>query len=275
MWRPSFLIIYFILNFYICFRLIKLLAADRSKKIFTLFYFLLASIFPLIELFSHNSGMAGAKFFLLIGYYSLPYVLYLFPVVLLFDILLGVNRLLKVLSIAIIHSRNFRIISLWGLSIIPLLVVIMGSFHYNDIQIKEYHIQIPRKSSLINHLRIAMAADFHLRKLTKKQFVADFVTKINLLNPDIVLIPGDVIEDDRQDKKTIEFERQFRQIRAPYGVYASFGNHEFYGEHNKLKFFQNADIKVLQNTVVMIDRAFYWPGEMTTASKTGKQLMNY
>ena len=70
--------------------------------------------------------------------------------------------------------------------------------------------------------------------MTRKQFMKDFVDKINSLNPDIVLLPGDLLEGDRDDADTTEFERQFRRIKAKFGVYASPGNHESQAHRKQL-----------------------------------------
>jgi predicted MPP superfamily phosphohydrolase len=58
---------------------------------------------------------------------------------------------------------------------------------------------IPQKSSDLNHLRIAFAADLHLKGVTDKVIMDTVLAKIISLNPDLVLLGDDIIEGDRQD----------------------------------------------------------------------------
>lgn len=250
------LTIYSLPNIYVYFRIKSLVSNDRHKKIFSVFYPLFALSFPLTEVLSHNTDFAWVKYFLVISYYSLAFLLYLFLSLVLFDILRGVNRLLKIIPLEVIQSRKFRMISLSILFALPTAIVIIGSVNYYHIRINHYHIDVPRKSSQLKHLKIAMAADFHLRELTSKRFIKEFVEKINSIEPDILLIPGDVIEGDRQNAEMIEFESQFRKIKSKYGIYASLGNHETHNKDNKLTFFNNAHITVLQDTIQVIENSF-------------------
>ena len=266
------LAIYSLPNIYVYYRIKKLFINDRHKKIFTLFYIIFALAFPMAEILSHNSSSAWVKYFLLIGYYSVVFLLYLFLFLVLFDILRGINLLLKIVPGEVIRSRKFRVISLCILVVLSAAVVIIGVVHYNTIRVKEYQVDIPRRSAVIKHLKIAMAADFHLGQITSRQFLEKFPARINSLHPDIVLIPGDIVEGHRNDGDTAKFARLFRQIKAKYGVYASPGNHESHGRNNKLDFFANAGINLLADTFVVIDNSFCLVGRNDRHSNNRKSI---
>jgi predicted MPP superfamily phosphohydrolase len=272
MFRFIALVIYLLPNIYVYFRIKKLFINDPHKKIFTLFYIIFALAFPMAEVLSHNTSAAWVKYFLLIGYYSVAFLLYLFLFLVLFDILRGVNRLLKIVPVEVIHSRKFRTISLCILLVFSATVVIIGSVHYNTILVKEYQVDVPRRSAVIKHLKIAMATDFHLGQITSRQFLEKFTAKINSLHPDIVLIPGDIAEGHRNDGDMTEFERLFRRIKSKYGVYASPGNHESHGSNSKLDFFANAGINVLADSFVVIDNSFCLVGRNDRRSNNRKSI---
>jgi predicted MPP superfamily phosphohydrolase len=99
-----------------------------------------------------------------------------------------------------------------------------------------------------------------------------FTAKINSLHPDILLIPGDIVEGHRDDGDMTEFERMFRQIKSKYGVYASPGNHESHGRNNKLDFFANAGINLLTDTFVVIDNSFCLVGRNDRRSRNRKPI---
>lgn len=255
------LIIYLPLNFYVCWRIRKLSANTKCKNIFTVLFIITVLYFPLTEILSHSSasGSVWARYLLLPGYYSLPFLLYLFLLVLLSDIIIWISRKTKLLTPETISSQNFRITHLCILFVVPLIIIIIGAINNNYIRVSQYAIEIPRKSSEMTQLRIAFAADFHLKEATKPQFLHEFVAKTNSLNPDILLMCGDVLEGDRQGEETARFEELFRQIKTKYGVFAVPGNHEMHGG-GKRDFFINSDIRLLEDKVQLIERAFYLVG---------------
>lgn len=238
------------LNFYICLRIRKLFADTKHKNIFTFLFIITVLYFPLTEILSHSLAPASlwAKYLLVPGYYSLPFLLYLFLLVSLSDIIIWISRKTKILARETISSHKFRISRLSALFVVPVVIIIIGALNNNYIRISSYNIHVPRKSSEITQLRIAFAADFHLKEATNTQFLHEFLEKINSLNPDILLICGDVLEGDRHDEDTVKFEDLFRQIKTKYGVYAVPGNHEMHGG-GKRDFFVNSGITLLEDTV--------------------------
>jgi hypothetical protein len=208
------------------------------------------------EMLSHSKYGDISNSLLITGYCSLPFLLYLFLSVLLRDILLGINRLFKFVSADVLRSTKVKIVTVWILFLLPLLVVIYGRLNYTTLEINRYHIQIPKKSSTMQHMKVALASDFHIKSWTDIGFMKRFVNLVNSENVDLLLLPGDILEGDRQDEQLLEFERLFRAIQTTYGVFASVGNHESHREGAVEDFFQAANIIVLRDTAVVVDSAF-------------------
>ena len=272
MWLSRFLLAYLAFMTYVFISVRSRFSRSGPKTLFTLLYVLIVLAFPVAETLAHRSGSAGSRYFQLVGFYSLPYLLYLFLTVFSLDLLSLVNRLLKFRSLDSIRERRFRIIVLWLIFTLPLVVVIAGVWNNNHIRVNAYRIEVPRGSSPLPHLRIAFAGDFHLRGSTRRGFMAEYAAKINSLRPDIVLVAGDVLEGDRRDERTEEYERQFRQVRAKYGVYAVFGNHESHGGYDKRTFFENARIRVLRDEIIVIDDSFCLGGRKYGRAENRKTL---
>jgi predicted MPP superfamily phosphohydrolase len=272
-----FLAIYFLPAIYVLFRLRKFFPDKKNRKYFSCLYIILIFTFPCIEVLSHSSSTPWIANFIKIGYYLLPYLLYLFLTVLLVDIVLMINRWVKIIPFKIIISNTFKKTAFVIILTTPLLIVAAGVIWQGNIQINSYQIAIPKKSSDLSHLKIAFAADLHLKGISDRVIVEKFVKKINSLNPDIVLLGGDIIEGDRQDAEMTALEQSLRKINSKYGVYAAFGNHELHGGVGNLNFFNNSAIKVLQDSFIQIDKSFYLIGRndvRSTKRKTMEELFN-
>jgi predicted MPP superfamily phosphohydrolase len=277
MFRIIFLAVYFIPAVYVFFRLRKYFLDKTHRKYFSFFYIILTFTFPFIELLSHSSSVPWIINFTKIGYYSLPYFLYLFLTVLIVDVALVINQLVKIIPFRIVIRNAFKKTVFVIILTIPLLIVTTGALWHGNIQIANYQIAVPKKSSDLNHLKIAFAADLHLKGISDRVIVEKFVEKINSLNPDIVLLVGDIVEGDRQDGEMTVLEQTLRKMNSKYGVYAVFGNHELHSGISSLNFFNNAAIKVLQDSFIQIDKSFYLIGRNDFRSitrKTTEELLN-
>ena len=249
-------VIYLILNLYVYLRVLSLGTPRRHKIVITLVAVILVAAFPLTETLSHSSLSNVSGPILMLGYLTLPFLLYLFLLVLCRDIILGIVRLLKLVSAETMRSRRVRLVTLCLLLAIPAAIVVGGRFHFSDMSVNEFHIAIPAKSSPLHRLRIALASDFHLKESTEQQAMDRFVELVNSANADILLLPGDMLEGDRQDGQLEEFERKLRGVRTTYGTFASPGNHEFHGGGGGFDFFSKAGIIVLQDSTVIVNGAF-------------------
>jgi predicted MPP superfamily phosphohydrolase len=256
---------------YVCLRIRKLIARRLLKNLFTVLFVLLVLGFPVAETLSHNDGTGWTKYLISAGYYSLPLLLYLSLAVILSDLAVGAVRLLKIIPKEAVRQTGFRLTRLGFVLTIPVVIVVLGVLNYRYLRVKEYSIEVPRKSSSLRQLKIVFAADFHLGEITPAHFMEKFVAKVNAQNPDIVLIGGDVLEGDRRDEETDRYEAQFRQIKSKYGVYGAPGNHEGHRRSGG-DFFGQAGIRLLQDEVEKIDAAFYLAGRKDKRSRDRKSI---
>ena len=75
-------------------------------------------------------------------------------------------------------------------------------------------------------IRIAFFADTHLGVLFGKDFSKTLVEKVNAVKPDLVLIGGDMVDNDLGFVLNEGSLQYWRDIKAPLGVYAVYGNHD-------------------------------------------------
>lgn len=254
---------------YACFRIRRLLARKLLKNAATAFFLLLVAGYPIAESLSHNSGNGWAKYPMIAGYLSLPYLLYIVLTVIASDLIVGLLH--WPIGTSPQSIRRLRTSRLLLIFLLPVAIVAAGAVNNNRLKIKHYTLAVPNRSSKLNELKIAFASDFHLGRLTNRRLMDRFVQKVNALNPDIVLIGGDVLEGDRLDENLVEFETQFARIQSRYGTYAVPGNHEMHGE-NRGEFFKRSKITILQDSVVTVGESFYLAGRNDGRSRYRKSI---
>ncbi|WP_036718677.1 metallophosphoesterase [Paenibacillus sp. JCM 10914] len=124
-----------------------------------------------------------------------------------------------------------------GAAVLILMVVLIGvgSFNAYSPTVRAYDVNIPKNAGALEHLNIVMASDMHFGVLSGKAHAERMVQEINALEPDLVLFPGDIIDDDLDAYLNQGIDQILTGIQAPYGVIASLGNHDrFKGEISEL-----------------------------------------
>jgi len=255
MFQTIITLVYVIPNIYLFLRIGKLFINKEYRFLYALIYLFIVLFFPLITLLSGREP--GYLFSVLstVSGYLIPFYLYLFLFVLLFDILLLVNLVARKVPREKMQTTRFKAAAFSSVLTCSLLVVIAGAINFNTIRTSAYEIDIPRKSSKIDHLKIAFVSDFHLGANTNMGFMERFVKEINAVQPDLMLYGGDIVEGRRGDKNMARYEKVLSGITAKYGVYAVLGNHEYYSGQDKGSFFDHSGMKLLCDSVVVIDHA--------------------
>jgi predicted MPP superfamily phosphohydrolase len=238
----------------------SLFISKRYRLLYTVIYLLAAAVYPIAQGFPEGNANLFQQSISAISGYSLPFFLYLFMFVVLFDLFLLINHLVKIISPEKRKCFPFRLYMLSAMIALSLAVVVAGAINLNRIRVSEYNITVPKRSSNIDHLRVVFVADFHIRQNTSPHYVEHYVRKVKALKPDLLLYGGDIVEGDSENETTEFIEKELRNIPAKYGAYGVPGNHEFYGGHDKKPFFQRAGIAPLFDTIISINNSFYLAG---------------
>ncbi|RCX23730.1 hypothetical protein DFP94_1011332 [Fontibacillus phaseoli] len=118
-----------------------------------------------------------------------------------------------------------------GLTTLALLVSLLGYGTFNAYTpiVRPYTIKMDKGTSPVSYLNITMAADTHFGLLSGKDHAERLVKEMNKLKPDLILLPGDLFDDDIQPFIDQKIDVVLSKLQAPYGVYATLGNHD---KHN-------------------------------------------
>ena len=105
-----------------------------------------------------------------------------------------------------------------------MLIILLYSMRM-DIKIAETYIA---SDKITNAVKIALITDLHSCYYGKDQHT--LIDKISENQPDIILLGGDIVDDERSQKNAKEF---LSAIAQKYPTYYVSGNHEIYGHQIK------------------------------------------
>ncbi|KMJ59282.1 phosphoesterase [Bacillus sp. LL01] len=171
------------------------------------------------------------------------------------------NFAIWVLSFSGVPSQTT--IPLVGTFTAVLLAVIFACGLYNAYSpvIRKYEINIPKKNQF-KKLHIAVASDMHFGKLSGVAHAKRLVKTLERIKPDIILLPGDIIDDEPEHFIKKNMGTVMKQLHAPLGIYGVLGNHEYYGREIPafLKEMEKVNIRILMDEVIQVGDSFYLLG---------------
>lgn len=231
---------------------------------------ILFSLIVAITAYSYIIGrlLKLLSFLSIIGSYwfaVVQYGLLLFPISNLTVFLLKWSPLSE--EAAIIWTGNVTLI-------IFMLLMALGTFNAYSPVIRSYEISIPKK--VINHkeLKIAVASDMHFGKLSGRAHVGRLVKTVKSMNPDLILLPGDIIDDDPKQFVRKQMGEILKNMHAPMGIYGVLGNHEYYGREIPafLEEMKKLDIRILMDEVIQVEESFYILGRKDKTDSRRKPI---
>ncbi len=98
-------------------------------------------------------------------------------------------------------------------------------YEANVIETQKVDIKL---KNLKKSYKIAQLSDLHIGGIVDKGFIKNIVERVNVLDPDIVVITGDLV--DVEITRAKEALNELKNLKNRYGVYFVVGNHEYF--HN-------------------------------------------
>ncbi|WP_378952386.1 metallophosphoesterase [Pelosinus sp. sgz500959] len=143
-----------------------------------------------------------------------------------------------------------------GLSIVTvsIVLVIYGAWNASRPILRHYDITINKKVDDYTQLHIVVISDLHLGLLVGKKKLAKAIEIINRLKPDLVLMPGDILDENIGAFVENEMPDMLRGIRSRLGVFGILGSHEYiYGHSDKaIRYLEQAGITLLRDRYIRI-----------------------
>jgi predicted MPP superfamily phosphohydrolase len=141
-----------------------------------------------------------------------------------------------------------------GVSAGVVFVLAIGYFNAKNPRLKTLDIHIPKSADSLKTLNVAVASDIHLGTIIGNGRLNKIVDTINSLHADLVLFPGDIVDEDLAPVIKQNLGETLRTIKAKYGVFAVTGNHEYIGGvEEAYKYLMDHGIRVLRDEVVTVN----------------------
>lgn len=153
---------------------------------------------------------------------------------------------------------------------------LIGFAVYNAYTPKVVHYAITIDKPL-EPLRIGVASDFHLGKLFGGKQLDQLAEIFNQQKVDLILLPGDIMDDNVDAYLAQNMQPHLAKLKAPMGVYATLGNHDFFGEEISIaQEIERAGIRVLWDQGVTFEKKFAIIGrndDLNRSRPTAEQLL--
>lgn len=181
--------------------------------------------------------------------------------------------MLFIIANIIIWLTPFKNVALIGSIVAGVLLFLfaVGSYNAYSPVVKHHEITMDKRGK---PLRLVVASDFHLGILSNKAHLNRFVQLSNDVNPDAVLLVGDLVDDDPTWFMKNGMSEVMKQLEATYGVYGVLGNHEYYGGKIPLlvEEMQDAHVQILMDETIQVGESFYLTGQEDITNKQRAKL---
>lgn len=232
------LIVTFLFHYYIFLKLSSVIQV--SKTILAIIIFILAASFPILSIIESIYANNFTRVLYFISSLWIGIAVLAFLGFLLMDI---INIITKLFGYPL-NQQIFGIIII----IAVIFASLIGIYNARATKITEISVEIKDLPKKLDGVRVVQISDVHLGSIYREEFLSKIIDITNSLNPNIVLITGDLF--DGADGSTEKLALPLKKLKAE-DIYFISGNHEIYlGEDKVLKAITQAGVKNLNNEIV-------------------------
>lgn len=137
--------------------------------------------------------------------------------------------ILRDLAALVVHAPGFRFYSTAAAVALTVLLSAFSVYNVSTTRMqKTFTVPVKRLPPALDGFRIVQISDLHVNFASSPRWLEGIVRDVNVQDPDLVVITGDLIDADICGATGKDFCGILRGIRSKHGVYAIPGNHEYY-----------------------------------------------
>lgn len=261
--------VYGLVNFYIFIRGWEAIPPDSPLRMWYLGLFLAGALAFIAGRFLERLWYSFVSEALVwVGSYWLAAMLYFFLAVCALDLLRMANHFFPFLaSLFTADYAALKLRAAWTVTGLVALILVAGHINARIPRIRTLELSIPKKMLGQEGIRIVSASDIHLGTIIGRGRLRAIVEEINALKPDLVLLPGDIVDEDLGPVIRENLGETLRSIHSPNGVYAVTGNHEYIGgAEAACTYLREHGITVLRDSVARLSNGLWIVGREDRSS---------
>ncbi len=295
--------LYVLGNIYVCLRTLQWLAACSKKTktpvfrtVFIILYVCLAASIGLAFILPHSSFQ---RIIARISTYWFGIILYILLVLGVAELIRFLLKITRAVPAETLSSRKAFAITGFVCVITIAAISLYGVYSATHVVDTFYKVDIDKDGGKLDKLNIALVADLHLGYTIGSDMMRQMVEKVNAQSPDIILIAGDIFDNDYDAiENPEELIHILSGLQSTYGTYAVYGNHDsaekilagftFPSSEKKMSdprmddFLERANIQLITEETLLIDDSFYLvgradeerPGRNVDKRKTPQEIMD-
>jgi len=221
------------------------------RPVYTVGYLLFALSFVIGRVLERRWISWVSTAFVWIGGFWLAAMLYLFLVSAAVDLLHVVAFVIPPFDywMSSFDPASVRAMAV-GIAVLIVVALIGGHINAFHPRIRTLRLTID-KPIHGGRLTIAMASDLHLGTIVGPARCESIVAALNAMAADIILLPGDIVDEDLAPVIRGNLGEKLLALHAPLGVFAVTGNHEYIGGvEPAVRYLRDHGIRMLRDEVV-------------------------
>ena len=258
-----------LISFYIFIRGLESIPAESSlRNAYAVLFWTVALSFAAVRLTERILPSIVRDCLLWMGSFWIAAMLYFLIAVTALDFLRLLNRFLPLFPPAIVRNyAEAKYVTAWALLAAVVLLCVAGHVNSTLPRIRRLDLAIDKSVPKMKSLKIVAASDLHLGTIIGRLRLEEIVRKINSLDPDVVLLLGDIVDEDLEAVVCHNLGEPFGSIRARYGVYGVTGNHEYIGGVDRAcSYLREHGVVMLRDSVAKVADSLYLVGREDRSS---------
>lgn len=216
------------------------------KSIYVILFLCFSFCYIVGEMIQHRRSSKLSDSLITFGSLWFVGIVHFFFTSIVYDMFLGINSLSKSFSQKEMHTIGYHVT--WITILTTLITIVAWHINARNPKIRRYNLKIKKKNRVTKTLKLAVASDIHLGPTNWRAHIERIVRKINALNPDIILLPGDIVDGELDPVIRRDLGSYMRKFKSTYWVYGITGNHEYiWGMERARNYLVEHGIKILQD----------------------------
>ncbi|MDD2476590.1 MAG: metallophosphoesterase [Dysgonamonadaceae bacterium] len=249
------LLLFLTANYYVALRLYQLIPPNLLVRVafITLIAIFVGSLFIFFPLYKSLSFTVGALLYRTGTAWIIAFAYFLL-IFITIDLLKISNNIFQFMNKDLVHTlTHHNYISFFSIIVTVVLLLFIGNINYHKKRRVHFKIETSKLSLEQKQIRVVGISDLHLGYTIGAKELSKWVDLINKEKPDIVIIGGDLIDNNTEILIKMELDKILRNLKAPMGVYACLGNHEYIsGKRESINFHERSNIRVLKDTTFRV-----------------------